>query len=121
VTQLSQDPLVLLLLANLIFFIAGMFLDSTTATLLIVPIVAPPLVAAGIDPVHLGLVVVFNLMIGLLTPPMGLALFLIADIAQISMRQLLRALIPFYVPLLATLVTITLWEDVVLVIPRMIR
>jgi tripartite ATP-independent transporter DctM subunit len=121
VTGLSNDPLTLLVLANVIFFLAGMFLDSTTATLLIVPIVAPPLVAAGVDPVHLGLVVVFNLMIGLLTPPMGLALFLMTDIAEISMRQLLRALVPFYIPLIMTQVVITAWPDVVLVIPRMIR
>jgi tripartite ATP-independent transporter DctM subunit len=121
IAGLSSDPLVLLLLVNLIFFVAGMFLDSTTATLLIVPIIAPPVVAAGVDPVHLGLIVVFNLMIGLLTPPMGLALFLICDIAQISMRSLLRAMLPFYVPLLATLAAITLWEDLVLAIPRLIR
>lgn len=121
IAGLSDNRLVLLLLVNLIFFIAGMFLDSTTATLLIVPIIAPPVVAAGVDPVHLGLIVVFNLMIGLLTPPMGLALFLICDIAQISMQALLRALLPFYLPLLATLATITLWEDLVLAIPRLIR
>jgi tripartite ATP-independent transporter DctM subunit len=121
IAGLSDNRLVLLLLVNVVFFIAGMFLDSTTATLLIVPIIAPPVVAAGVDPVHLGLLVVFNLMIGLLTPPMGLALFLICDIAQISMKALLRAMVPFYVPLLATLATITLWEDLVLAIPRLIR
>jgi tripartite ATP-independent transporter DctM subunit len=121
IAGLSENRLVLLLLVNVIFFITGMFLDSTTATLLVVPIIAPPVVAAGVDPVHLGLLVVFNLMIGLLTPPMGLALFLICDIAQISMRALLRAMVPFYVPLLATLATITLWEDLVLTIPRLIR
>jgi TRAP-type C4-dicarboxylate transport system permease large subunit len=121
IAGLSDNRLVLLLLVNVIFFIAGMFLDSTTATLLIVPIIAPPVVSAGVDPVHLGLLVVFNLMIGLLTPPMGLALFLICDIAQISMKVLLRAMVPFYVPLLATLATITLWEDLVLAIPRLIR
>ena len=121
IAGLSDNRLVLLLLVNVIFFIAGMFLDSTTATLLIVPIIAPPVVSAGVDPVHLGLLVVFNLMIGLLTPPMGLALFLICDIAQISMKVLLRAMVRFYVPLLATLATITLWEDLVLAIPRLIR
>ena len=67
----------------------GMFLDSTTAILVIAPIIAKPLVAAGVDPVHLGMVVVFNLMIGLLTPPMGLALFLVADIAKVSMKDVL--------------------------------
>ena len=121
IAGLSDNRLVLLLLVNLVFFVAGMFLDSTTATLLIVPIIAPPVVAAGVDPVHLGLIVVFNLMIGLLTPPMGLALFLICDIAQVSMRQLLRALLPFYVPLLATLAIITFWEGLVLAIPNLIR
>ena len=77
---LSRDPIMLLIIANLVFFVAGMFLDSTTATLLLVPIIAPPLVLAGVDPVQLGIVTIFNLMLGLLTPPMGLSLFLVAQI-----------------------------------------
>ena len=117
----STDPLMLLLIANLIFFIAGMFLDSTTATLLVVPVLAPPLVLAGVDPVHLGIIAIFNLMFGLLTPPMGLSLFLLTSIAQVSLRQLLRALLPFYVPLLATLAIITFAEDLVLWLPGMLR
>jgi tripartite ATP-independent transporter DctM subunit len=117
----SSDPLMLLIIANLIYFIAGMFLDSTTATLLLVPIIAPPLVAAGVDPVHLGIVTIFNLMIGLLTPPMGLSLFLVSSIAQVSLRSLLKALLPFYVPLLGTLAIITFMDDVTLWLPRMIR
>ncbi|HSG95688.1 MAG TPA: TRAP transporter large permease, partial [Afifellaceae bacterium] len=75
----SDNPLMLLLIVNLIFFVAGMFVDSTTATLLLVPIVAPPVVAAGVDPVHLGIVVIFNLMIGTTTPPFGLSLFLLCN------------------------------------------
>ncbi len=121
VLGITSEPWALLLLVNLMMLIAGMFLDSTTATLLIVPIVAPPVVAAGVDPVHLGIVVIFNLMIGLLTPPMGLSLFLIADIAGIQMRALLRALLPFYLPLIGTLLMITYVEDVTLWIPRMLR
>ncbi|KQW65263.1 TRAP transporter large permease [Ensifer sp. NM-2] len=117
---LSKDPLTLLLIANLIFFIAGMFLDSTTATLLLVPIIAPPLVLAGVDPVQLGIVTIFNLMMGLLTPPMGLSLFLVSDIAKVSIRSLLRALLPFYVPLLATLVILTFAKDFTLWLPRLI-
>jgi tripartite ATP-independent transporter DctM subunit len=118
---LSTDPLVLLLTVNVILLIAGMFLDSTTATLLIIPIIAPPLHLAGIDPVHLGIVAIFNLMLGLLTPPMGLALFLITDIAQVSMRAVLRELLPFYIPLVATLAIITLVPELSLWIPKMIR
>jgi len=121
ISGLSSDPAVLLLLVNAVFLIVGMFLDSTTATLLVVPIVAPPVVAAGVDPVHLGLTIIFNLMIGLLTPPMGLALFLIGDIAKVSMRALLRALLPFYVPLFATLAAITYIPALSLTIPRLIR
>ena len=80
----------LLLIVNILLIIVGMFLDSTTAILVIAPIIAKPLVAAGVDPVHLGMVVVFNLMIGLLTPPMGLALFLVADIAKVTMKDVLQ-------------------------------
>jgi tripartite ATP-independent transporter DctM subunit len=119
--SLSTDPLVLLLIVNVILLIAGMFLDSTTATLLIIPIIAGPLHLAGVDPVHLGIVAIFNLMLGLLTPPMGLALFLISDIAQVSMRAVLKELLPFYPPLLATLALITLFPELSLWIPKMIR
>ena len=97
----SKDPVVLLMIVNVILLIVGMFLDSTTATLLVIPIISVPLHAAGVDPVHLGIVAIFNLMMGLLTPPMGLALFLICDIAKVSMRSLLRELLPFYIPLSA--------------------
>ncbi|WP_457588390.1 TRAP transporter large permease [Ensifer canadensis] len=117
---LSNDPLMLLIIANLIFFVAGMFLDSTTATLLLVPIIAPPLVLAGVDPVQLGIVTIFNLMLGLLTPPMGLSLFLVSDIAKVSVRQLLRALLPFYIPLLSTLMILTFAKDFTLWLPRLI-
>jgi tripartite ATP-independent transporter DctM subunit len=121
ILQFSTNAIVLLLIANLIFFIAGMFLDSTTATLLVVPIIAPPLVMAGIDPVHLGILVIFNLMFGLLTPPMGLSLFLLTSIAGISLRQLLRALAPFYLPLLGTLAIITFADGLVLWLPGLLR
>ncbi|WP_158044807.1 TRAP transporter large permease [Skermanella pratensis] len=117
---LSKDPLALLIIANFIFFIAGMFLDSTTATLLLVPIIAPPLVLAGVDPVQLGIVTIFNLMFGLVTPPMGLSLFLVSDIAKVSIRQLLRALLPFYIPLLSTLAILTFAKDFTLWLPRLI-
>ena len=77
------------------------------------------LVAAGVDPVHLGMVVVFNLMIGLLTPPMGLALFLVADIAKVSMKEVLREMGPYYVPLIGTLMLITYFPAITTWIPRM--
>jgi tripartite ATP-independent transporter DctM subunit len=117
--SISRDPYVLLLIVNVLLLIVGMFLDSTTAILVIAPIIAKPLVAAGVDPVHLGMVVVFNLMIGLLTPPMGLALYLVADIAKVTMKDVLRQMLPYYVPLAITLLLITYLPWLTTWIPRL--
>jgi len=105
--SISNNPYVLLMIVNVMLLVVGMFLDSTTAILVIAPIIAKPLIAAGVDPVHLGMVVVFNLMIGLVTPPMGLSLYLVADIAKVKMRDVLKEMLPFYVPLVGTLILIT--------------
>jgi tripartite ATP-independent transporter DctM subunit len=121
VTDITTNPWLLLLIVNIILIIAGMFVDSTTATLLLVPIIAPPVVAAGVDPIHLGLVVIFNLMIGLVTPPMGLALFLISDIARVPMPAILRAMVPFYLPLLLCLLMITYVPAISLFVPNLLR
>jgi tripartite ATP-independent transporter DctM subunit len=119
--SISTDPLMLLFVVNVLLLIVGMFLDSTTATLLVAPLVAAPLVLAGVDPVHLGIIFVLNLMIGLLTPPLGLALFLLSDIAKVSMWSVLRATVPFYVPLLLSLFIITIWPGLTLWLPQLLR
>ena len=116
--SISTNPFALLLLVNVLLIIVGMFLDSTTAILVIAPIIAKPLVAAGVDPVHLGMVVVFNLMVGLLTPPMGLALFLVADIAKVTMKDVLTEMLPYYLPLGVTLLLITYVPQITTWIPR---
>lgn len=118
---IADNPYLLLLVVNLIFFIAGMFIDSTTATLLLVPIIAPPLVAAGVDPIHLGIIVIFNLMIGTITPPFGLSLFLLSSMTGVPMMKLLRAMVPFYPALFATLALIVLLPGLVLWLPSMLR
>ena len=117
---ISTHPYVLLLLVNVLLLVVGMFLDSTTAILVIAPIIAKPLVAAGVDPVHLGMVVVFNLMVGLLTPPMGLALYLVADIGKVAMKDVLRAMLPYYVPLGITLLMITYVPWITIWLPRLV-
>jgi tripartite ATP-independent transporter DctM subunit len=117
--SVSTDPFVLLAIVNVLLIVVGMFLDSTTAILVIAPIIAKPLVAAGVDPVHLGMLVVFNLMIGLVTPPMGLALYLVSDIAKVSMRSVLREMLPFYLPLVGTLLAITYIPSLTVWLPRL--
>jgi TRAP-type C4-dicarboxylate transport system permease large subunit len=117
--SISTNPYVLLLIVNILLILVGMFLDSTTAILVIAPIIAKPLIAAGVDPVHLGMVVVFNLMVGLLTPPMGLALYLVADIAKVTMKDVLKEMLPYYVPLLITLLLITYVPALTTWLPRL--
>jgi tripartite ATP-independent transporter DctM subunit len=121
VLRFKSDPLILLLVLNIFFLLVGMFLDSTTSTLLIIPMLAPPVAACGIDPVHLGLVVIFNLMIGLITPPMGLSLFMVSNVAKVSIREVLEELPPYFIALLGTLVLITLVPQLTLWIPNMLK
>ncbi len=117
----ADSPIAMLLIVNAIFFVAGMFVDSTTATLLIVPIVAPSVVAAGVDPIQLGIVVIFNLMVGTVTPPFGLSLFLLSDMTGVRLSQLVRAMLPFYPALLATMAALTLIPWLALSLPSLLR
>jgi len=121
ILSITQNPWVLLLLLNLILFIVGMFLDSTTATLLLVPIVVPPLVRSGVDPIHLGLVFIFNIMIGLITPPMGLSLFLVTEISKVPMKSVMKEVVPYLIPLVVTLFMITYIPGIVLFIPSLLK
>lgn len=121
VLRFKEDPLTLLLALNIFFLIVGMFLDSTTSTLLIIPMLAPAVAACGIDPVHLGLVIIFNLMIGLITPPMGLSLFMVSNVARISMREVLIEMPPYFISLILTLALITYFPMLTLWIPSMIK
>lgn len=116
----SKSPVVLLLMTNVILLIVGMFLESNAAILVFTPLLAPPLLAVGVDPVHLGLVMVFNLMIGLLTPPVGMSLYMVSVVANRPMEKVLKALIPYYIPLLLTLLLITFVPGLSLWLPSLI-
>ena len=118
---ISDQPWVLLLVVNAIFLVAGMFVDSTTATLLLVPIIAPPVVLAGVDPVHLGIVVIFNLMFGTVTPPFGLSLFLLSSMTGLAFSRLSLAMLAFYPALLVAMALLTFVPDLSLWIPRLVR
>lgn len=119
--SIGTEPWMLLILVNIILLVAGMFLDSTTATLLIIPIIAGPVVMSGVDPVHLGIIAIFNLMLGLITPPMGYSLFLVSKIADTTIGALLKALVPYYFPLIATLALITFVPWISLWLPGLLR
>jgi tripartite ATP-independent transporter DctM subunit len=112
ILQISTNPVVMLIIVNILLLIVGMFLDSTTATLLVVPIIAPPLILAGIDPIHLGVITILNLMIGLVTPPLGLSLFLISKIADISVKEVLKGVFPFLIPLFISLILVITFPSI---------
>jgi tripartite ATP-independent transporter DctM subunit len=108
-----------LLVVNLLLLVLGCLLDASTILLVIVPILIPAAQALGIDMVHFGLVVVMNLMIGLITPPYGILLFVVANFTQASMAAIVRDLVPFLVVLIASLFFLTYAPDVVLWLPRL--
>jgi len=115
--SVSAEPIVLLLLVNAVLLLAGMFLESTSAIVLLTPVIVPPLVLAGVDPVHLGVVVVYNLMVGLLTPPMGMSLFLVSEVGNTPVELVLRELSVFYVPLFGMLLVLTFFPQISLWLP----
>jgi len=104
----SNDPLVLLLLINVLLLFTGMVLESIAAILIIAPIVTPVLTSAGVDPLQLGIVFVLNLMIGLLTPPVGMSLYMVSIISDIPLPKVIRGVLPFLVSLLLSLMVVTL-------------
>lgn len=117
---LSDNPIVLLLLVNLLLLVVGMFLESIAAILIIAPIVAPALHAAGVDPLQLGIVFVLNLMIGLLTPPVGMSLYMVSIVGKMPVHMVIRGVLPFLIPLLVSLLVVTLVPAISTWLPRII-
>ena len=115
----TKEPWVFLLLANALMLFVGCFLEPTAAITILVPILVPICQQLGIDLVHFGLVMVLNLMIGLLHPPMGMVLFVLARVAKLSVERTTIAILPWLVPLLGSLVIITYFPKLVLWLPKM--
>ena len=113
------SPVGFLLLINLILLLLGAFLEGSTIILVVLPVLLPTAVALGIDPVHFGVVAVLNIMIGLVTPPYGLLLFMMTKIAEVSLLALVREVLPFLAVMIGALVVVTLWPDLVLFLPRL--
>jgi tripartite ATP-independent transporter DctM subunit len=106
-TALSTEPWVVLLLINIGLLIAGCLIESGAILILMTPILLPLIVSLGIDPVHFGVVIVLNLMIGVATPPVGMSLFVVAHVSKIPLDSVMRAVLPFLIPLILILVLVT--------------
>jgi tripartite ATP-independent transporter DctM subunit len=114
------SPLAFLVLTNGLLLVLGCFLEGTTILLVIVPVLLPTAQALGVDLVHFGIVAVVNIMLGLVTPPYGLLLFMMSKIADIPLGSLVREVLPFLGVMFGALALITLVPDLVLALPRLL-
>ena len=113
-------PLQYLMLINVIFLIAGMVMDVKAAVALFAPIFVPVALAMGIDPVHLGIVICFNITIGLLSPPLGGVLLILATTVKMDYWKLVGATFPFFIAEVALLIVLTFFPDLTLALPRLL-
>ena len=121
VLQFTKDPVVVLMIVNLLLLFLGCFMETTAILLIVTPTLLPIITAVGIDPVHFGIIISLNLIIGAITPPFGVILFILKDIAQVTFWQLVRAVTPFYIPLGIVLLIVTYWPGFVLFIPSLFK
>jgi tripartite ATP-independent transporter DctM subunit len=116
----TSNRYVILLLINVLLLVVGCFLEPIASISILVPVLMPVITKVGIDPVHFGVVMTLNLMIGLLHPPLGMVLFVLARISKLSIERTTMAILPWLIPLLASLVAITLIPELTLWLPRVV-
>jgi TRAP-type C4-dicarboxylate transport system permease large subunit len=121
VLQFTKDPVTVLALINVLLLFLGCFMETTAILLIVTPTLLPIILAVGIDPVHFGIIISLNLIIGAITPPFGVILYILKDIAQVTFWQLVRAVMPFYVPLGIVLLIVTYWPGFVLFVPSLFK
>ena len=118
VLSVTSEPWAVLLLINVFLLVIGCFMETIAAITILVPVLLPLVTKIGVDPVHFGLIMVLNLMIGLLTPPVGMVLYILARVADISFERTTRACAPFLIPLLFSLGLVTYWPEMVMLLPN---
>ncbi|MBW1700145.1 MAG: TRAP transporter large permease [Deltaproteobacteria bacterium] len=116
--SVTKNPTIILLMINIFLIMFGCVLEAAPIMVLTIPIFVPLIKQIGLDPVHFGVVMVLNLMIGLITPPVGMILFVITEISGLQIEKLMRSIIPFILPLIIVLLLITLFPPLVLTIPN---
>ena len=117
--EVTQNKYVLLLLINIVFLILGMFVDTMCIILVFIPIVLPLVTQLGIDPVHFGVVITLNMMIGLSTPPFGMLLFVVSGISDTPLQKVIKEIMPMLLVLFAVLFIVTYVPPIVTFIPSL--
>ncbi|WP_296993498.1 TRAP transporter large permease [Thalassospira sp. UBA1131] len=120
ISTISHEPLIVLLIVLAVLVLVGLFMVASSAEIVLTPILVPVVMQFGIDPVHFGVLMVFTLIIGGATPPVGILMFIAQDIAKISHAQMVRAMIPFYIPLFAAVLLLAAFPQITLFLPNLI-
>ena len=118
ILSLTDNPIIILLLMNIILLVIGTFMDITPAVLIFTPIFFPVASALGLDPVHFGIMMAFNLCIGNITPPVGSALFVGASVGKVKIENLVKPMLPFYGAVFVVLLLVTYLPEISLLVPR---
>lgn len=120
ILEITNQPIVFLLLVNVLLLLVGCVLEPTAAILILVPVLLPVAETFGIDPVHFGIMVIFNLLIGLITPPVGLVLFVLSSVTKAPVTMVIKGILPFYAPMVVTLIVITYLPVLTLGLPTLL-
>ncbi|MEH0739946.1 TRAP transporter large permease [Vibrio cholerae] len=115
----SENPIIILLIINVILLVVGIFMDMTPALLIFTPIFLPIAMDLGMDPVHFGIMMTFNLAIGICTPPVGSALFIGCSVAKVKIDKVIKPLLPFYAVLVLALMLVTFIPQISLTLPQL--
>ncbi len=118
ILTLTQNKILILFLMNILLLIIGTFMELTASLIILAPVLLPLMLEIGVDPLHFGVILVLNLVIGLTTPPVGVCLFIACSIARTSLEKLSRAIIPFLLASIAVLIICTYWEGLIMAIPK---
>ena len=119
-TSNVDSKLMLLLMINIVLLILGTCIDALPLQMILVPILLPAVLAYGINPIQFGVVVIFNLMIGILTPPMGTALFVVSRVGNMQFKTLVKGVLPFLIPLIITLILLNVFPQITLFLPTLL-
>jgi tripartite ATP-independent transporter DctM subunit len=116
----SENPIIILLILNVLLLFVGTFMDITPAVLIFTPIFLPIVTSFGMDPLHFGIMMILNLSIGNITPPVGSALFVGASIANLDIEDVIKPLVPFYVAIIFVLLLVTYIPEISMILPRLL-
>jgi len=120
-TAMTDSPFVFLILVNLLLLFIGTLLNASAAVVILTPILLPVALSLGIDPVFFGVLMVVNLAIGCITPPVGLDLFVVSSITKLSIDKIMKDITPYLLALLGVLLILTWFPDIILFLPRLMR